>query len=197
MRRAPRARRHLVELSLQSVLIVFSILLALAVDEWAEGRDRARRAEEALASFAREIRANRQRVVEVLPYHRALRREVARVDSLGTVRSYADWRVAVPSFAGFHPPAPTSTAWATAVATGALPEIDYGLVAELSSVYNRQEKLDAYSYSSLPLFDFSDPAMNATVRRAYVYLASVVPMEEALLAEYDRVLPLLARRRTD
>ena len=47
-----------------------------------------------------------------------------------------------------------------------------------------QAKLDAFNSSYIPLFDFSDAAMPATVRRMSVYMQTVVSFESALLREY-------------
>ena len=43
----------------ESVLIVFSVLLALGVDEWREDAELARKVQEARTAFANEIRGNR------------------------------------------------------------------------------------------------------------------------------------------
>lgn len=175
---------------LESGLIIFSILLALAVNGWAERRAQDQLAERALRSFELEIRQNKRNVEEVLPYHRTLAASVRRADSLGSIGSFADWREQIPEFSGFYPADLPATAWQSALAVGALTEIGYDTVATLSKVYYYQSKLDAYNTTSITTFDFSDSRMPATVRQAYVYLATVVPNEEGLLQLYDEALRL-------
>jgi hypothetical protein len=191
----PHVRKTLRELAFEALLIVVSILLALAVNEWADGRKQRRLAEQALVSFAREVAQNRTRVAQVLPYHDSLAIGARRVDSLALVHSYADWRRELPQFGGMHNPDLTGTAWQTALATGALTNIGYDTVAALSQAYNAQTRLDQFNADYLPLFDFSDAAMASTARRAYVYFATARVAERALLRDYDAVLELVGPRR--
>jgi type II secretory pathway pseudopilin PulG len=191
----PRFRKTVRELAFEALLIVISILLALAVNEWAEGRKERRLAEQALVSFARELAQNRAHVAEVIPYHDTLAIVARRADSLALVHSYADWRREVPQFGGMHNPELSGTAWQTALATGALTNIGYDTVAALSQAYNAQTRLDQFTADYVPLFDFSDAAMASTARRAYVYFASARVAERSLLRDYDAALALLGPRR--
>ncbi len=185
-------RKSFPELLLESAMIVLSVLLALAASSWAESRREHRVASQARRSFAQEVRANRERVARAMPYHRALDAAVASADSAGDVHSYADWRRRVPIWSGFAPPDVTVTAWQAALATGALGNMRYGEIAALSDAYTVQGKLDAFTLSYLPLFDFSDAAMPGTVRRMHVYMRTVLSYETALLGEYDAALAALA-----
>lgn len=65
-------RRHWIDLAVQSAMIVFSVLLALAASSWADARKQQRLGDQALQAFAEEIRANRARLTTVLPYHDSL-----------------------------------------------------------------------------------------------------------------------------
>jgi hypothetical protein len=64
----------------ESVFVVASILLALAVDEWAQNREYAELADQSLVIFEREIRQNRARIENASPYHQGIR------DLLGQMR---------------------------------------------------------------------------------------------------------------
>ena len=172
-------------------MIVFSVLLALAASSWADARKQQRLGDQALLSFAHEIRANRARVAKLLPYHDSLDVAASRADSAGSVRNYADWRRAFPGWSGFAPPDLTTAAWQGALASGALSNIRYDRVASLSGVYTVQNKLDAFNASYIPLFDFSDPAMPSTVRRMHAYGATVVSYERVLVSSYDATLKLI------
>jgi hypothetical protein len=181
-------KKSIPELALESGMIVLSVLLALAASSWADTRREHALVDQARSSFAREIRANRTRIATALPYHQALTEAVLAVDSTGGVASYADWRKRVPIWSGFAPTDVASTAWQSAIATGALAHMRYPEVAAVSTVYTLQGKFDAFNTSYIPLFDFSDPAMAATVRRMRAYMQTVVAYETALMADYDSAL---------
>ena len=104
-------KKSLSELALESVMIVFSVLLALTASSWADARREHTLVAQARTSFALEIRANRDRLAKALPYHRALTTAVLAVDSSGGVRSYAEWRRRVPIWSGFAPPDVATTAF--------------------------------------------------------------------------------------
>lgn len=179
------------ELALESAMIVFSVILALAASSWAESRREHTLVEQARTSFVMEIRSNRARLVRALPYHGALTAAVLQVDSAGGVTSYGEWRRRVPIWSGFALPDIASIAWQSALATGALARMPYREVATLSNVYTVQGKLDAFNTSYLPLFDFSDPAMPGTVRRMHAYMQTVMSYETVLLQSYDSTLTAL------
>ena len=124
-------------------------------------------------------------------YHVALTAAAEKIDSLGGVRTYAEWRRRVPIWSGFRPPDVTTTAWQTAIATGALSGLPYRQIGVLSDAYTLQSKLDAFTSSYVPGFDFSDAAMPATVRRISAYMQTVVSFESALLKDYEQGLAAL------
>ena len=186
-----RLKKTLPELALESVMIVFSVLLALAASSWADAHKEHKLAVQARESFVQEVQANRARVMKALPYHRALTDAVLLVDSTGGVTSYAAWRHRVPIWSGFAPPDIASTAWQSALATGALSRMPFREVASLSTVYTLQGRLDTFNAAYLPLFDFSDPAMSGTVRRMHAYMQTILSYETTLLREYDTTLVVL------
>jgi type II secretory pathway pseudopilin PulG len=174
-----RSRKSIGDLAVESAMIVLSVLLALAASRWVDSRKQQQLATQALASFDHEIRANQQRVLAVYPYHQALAAAARRLDSLGTIRSYADWKRQFPGWSGFRPPDVTTTAWQTALTTGALANLPYRQVGALS---------DAYTLQTMP----------ATVRRMNAYMQTVISFETALLREYAdglRTLPAEAGTR--
>jgi type II secretory pathway pseudopilin PulG len=187
-------RARLPELALESAMIVFSVLLALAASSWADARKQHRLTEQARQSFVQEIRANRTRLVRALPYQRRLTDAVRLIDSTTGVDSYAEWRRRVPFWSGFEGPDLTATAWQSALATGALADMPYREVSSLSNLYTAEGRLDAYNASSLPLFDFSDTAMHGTVRRMSAYMQTVMSYETVLLRESDSTLAVLDAR---
>ena len=182
-------------LLLQSALIVASILLAFALNGWWETRQDRSLAEQALVSFEREIAQNRANVLDVMPYHVGLHELIADLSAAGTVRSFEDVR-GLEGFDGFQPAFLTTTAWNTAIATGALNHISYDLVSELSSVYAFQERFSEYSdfRHLLAPSAMADANIAATVFSAEIYLIDVLSGARDLVARYDRMLELLAER---
>jgi type II secretory pathway pseudopilin PulG len=187
-----QTRRILVE----SALIVFSILLALAVNEWSESRRQNALTERALRAVGDEVAANAQRVRDALPYHKSLEAEARRADSLGVIHSYADFKRSAPDWSGFRNPELDATAWQSAITLGVVPKLGFDTVRALSHLYGLQSKLDQYATSSLSGFDFSDAAMSSTVRRMWVFVSSVRTNEDTLLDRYEAALRLLGRDST-
>ncbi len=101
----------------ESLLVVGSILLALALDEWNEDREFEDLANRSLVNFEREIQQNRLRVEDVSLFHAGLRDVLANMDASGTAVPTTTIRNIME---GFQPAILVSTAWETAVATGAL-----------------------------------------------------------------------------
>lgn len=112
-------------LGVEMFAIVASVLLALTVNEWWEGREDRQRAREAVIQFRSELRRNRSEVADALEYHRSMRGRVAdlvkRVDRGG---EYDPQQEGPPLERGFRPPVLTATAWRTASATGTLRELE-------------------------------------------------------------------------
>ena len=65
----------------ESVLVVGSILLALALDEWNQDRDYQDLATLSLANFEREIQQNRLRLEDVTLFHAGLRDVLANMNA--------------------------------------------------------------------------------------------------------------------
>lgn len=180
-------RRILVE----SALIVFSILLALAVNQWNDARKQRALVERSLRNIRDEIAFNARRVEERLPYHRNLEAETFRADSLKSVRSYADWKRVAPDWSGFANPELDGTAWQTAITLGAVSGMGFDTVATLSRLYAYQAKVDQFASNSITSFDFADETMPATVRRMWVYFFTSRVNEDSLVARYREALKLL------
>ena len=180
-------RRILVE----SALIVFSILLALGVNSWADARKENQLTARVLRSVRDEISANRARVQEWEPYHRTMELATHRADSLRVVHSYAQFKSAAPEWSGFKNPELDGTAWQTAVSLGVINNMGFDTVRVLSSLYTMQAKYDQYWGGTIQSFDFADATMSNTVRRMWVYFATIRTNEDSLVNRYAEALRLL------
>lgn len=177
----------------ESVFVVGSILLALAVDGWAQDREYAELADQSLGIFEREIRRNRESVVDGRPYHTGIR------DLLGGMRVETSAPSELASILeGLSPPVLLNTAWETALATGALTHMEFEVVSALSLTYSIQETFTDRARGDRPRFSAGavTPAEGvARVDDAYEYVATLVQDEAELIAVYDQALELIAIHR--
>lgn len=179
----------------ESVFVVASILLALAVDEWAQNKEYAELANQSLGIFEREIRQNKARLEDAAPYHMGIR------DLLSQMRSMPESRMEIGSIMeGLNPPVLLNTAWETALATGALTHMDFEVVSALSLTYSIQDDFQNRSRSDRPRFTSSQglaPGQaRAQVDEAYEYVSGLSQDESQLIAVYDQALEMVALHRT-
>ena len=176
----------------ESVLVVGSILLALGLDEWNEDREFEDLASRSLVNFEREIQQNRLRLEDVTPFHVGLRDVLANMDAGGadvpatTIRNILE---------GFQPALLVSTAWETAVATGALGYMDYDVVSGLSLTYSLQERLVTLNRSGLNdllMGGLRNGEPDLLVYTANRYMRELTEAEQGLQGVYDLVLGLIA-----
>jgi hypothetical protein len=121
----------------ESALIVASILVALALDEWREDREDSETIQRALSSFLTEIQRNQVKVEEAAPFNQGLRLVMARHYRNRDIESVDEF---VKMVGSYDPVMLQTTAWETALATGSLAKMDYELVSALSLTYNLQNR---------------------------------------------------------
>lgn len=125
-------QKWLPTLLIQSVMIVLSVLVALAVNQWQESRGRAARAVEVRVAFATEIRANRDLLLSelCLPHHRRLKAEYDKA---------AQGEAPDPgSFfeTGVHPALFRDAAWRSFSTSGVLADLPPHLVLAFTDIYH-------------------------------------------------------------
>jgi len=176
----------------ESLLLVGSILLALAVDEWNEDQEFQELANRSLANFVREINQNRVRLEDVTLFHAGLRDVLANMNAdNGAVPATRIRNI----MEGFQPAILVNTAWETAVATGALGYMDYDVVAGLSLTYSLQERLVALNRSGLNdllMAGFRNVDTDLLVYSANRYMRELTEAEQRLQGVYALVLDLIA-----
>jgi len=178
----------------ESVFVVGSILMALAVDEWAENRGYAELADQTLGIFEREITQNRARLDDAAPYHRGIR------DLLQQMLSSPDMGVDVRDVVeGLETPPLLRTAWETALATGALTHMEFEVVSALSLTYSIQDAFMQRSRIERPRIGPGEgmgPAQLADqTREAYDYVASLAADEAELLTVFQQALEVIRTHR--
>lgn len=197
-RRRPIAwRRWLPRAVFESVLIVFSVVLAMWVSDWSNQRRTAAEVAELRDFFVQEIRANRAILVSdrILPHHRRLLgvfNETAGSETLtvaGAMAAYgAVWET------GIHIPTLRDAVWRSAGTGDLLGEMPIEDVFVLADVYTAQAHLMETSTGFVanmpPLLAGLEKGegVRAAVVMGQLHLGDVVASEEGLVQLYDRAL---------
>ncbi len=185
-------------LTLETVVIIFSVLLALLLDDWRTSRDERRLVKSVSFSLLVELERNQRLLEALLPYHEAIQQRLAAhlEEPVDPAAGAAD----LPSLEalGFDPElgaAPTFQrgAWETAVASESLTHMSVDRVFVLSSAYTLQEDTrsalarlaghqDAYLVAQLEGYRPSSAA------RGYLMALETVLASERNLCDQYRVL---------
>ena len=188
----------------ESVLIVFSVLLALGVDEWREDRELARQVQEARAAFATEIRGNLE-LLKSEQFHGHHKRmwahyrlqseagdagDQARLDELHAIE--------VKEFGNGVWPTPLRDAvWRSLSQSDLIRHMNSAEVFTLVDIYREQEEIDRMHNRMFeawlqPTAAGIDPEFRRSrIQSTRMYLADVVAAEQRLLARYGEILPKL------
>lgn len=121
------------ELILEAIFIVFAVLVALAVDEWNEGREFREQAEIARTAVISELEGNREELEQSAPTVQAMLDGVTDV----VLRLQAGEEVTSADLSGELPDF-SDAAWETARTTGVLARMDYEWVLRTARVYETQ-----------------------------------------------------------
>jgi hypothetical protein len=190
------------KLLLEGALIVLSVLLGFALNEWQTKRSEHTLTHSVLADFRREIEANLAVVQRVHSKHRALAERLA---AAATV-THGD-STAFDVFASLMPPdglelAPLrEAAWETAASTGALRLLDYDTAALLSETYLTQRAssdrtIDRISDRLLSAENFDPRAQTIMLRTEHMLFVELSGQESYLIEVYRKALRKLPRRAT-
>ena len=172
------------QLTIEAVLIVLSVLLALALNQWRQNRQDRALAQQALQTLRLEIQANQAEVEQKLAYHKEIYDRVSEhPEQSGISLRTAFLR---------------NTAWETVQATGAATHLDYEVAAAASAIHGMQQKYEQ-------LVGIATELMYATnlnpggrtageSRTAFLpILSDMIDYEQTLGEMYAEALGLLAR----
>jgi hypothetical protein len=170
---------------IESVLIVVSILVALGLDSWRQTREDEEFVRTALSNFEIEVRQNKARIDDAAPFNRGLRIVLSQHYGVGDIDTVDEF---VNMVEIYSPAALQSTAWDTALATGSLAKMEYGLVTALSLTYNLQERYDRSTRAGMsdlisPQF-LSEDTLKLAIYNSIRFLDDVTGMEEELEVTY-------------
>ena len=121
----------------ESLMIMFSILAALGINDWTIQRDTKRLVDRTVIAFEAEVTQNLRWIEESIPYHNGIKQVVAQYRQ-NKIPISVEWYQQILS--DFKPSVLRESAWETAVATGSITEIDFELVSALSLTYSLQNR---------------------------------------------------------
>lgn len=170
---------------IESALIVVSILVALALDEWREERQDAEVVQQSLENFLIEIDQNKVRVDDAAPFNQGLHSVLTSYymdDDLESVDEFVDM------VESYSPAVLQSTAWDTALATGTLSKMDYNLVRVLSLTYGVQSRYQTTTVSGMDNLispvNLSEDRLRLALYNSMRYLEGVTTLEQELADTY-------------
>jgi len=170
----------------ESVLVTVSILLALGLDEWRENREDEETIKQAMSNFLNEIAQNKARVDDAAPFNQGLPQVISQRYQNGDITSMSEYIEIIDSYS---PVVLASTAWETALATGSLAKMDYGLVSALSLTYglqSRYEQINRGAMSRLTSPQVLTPdTLDLAIYNSLQYLKDVTGMETELGVVYN------------
>lgn len=180
----------------ESALITVSILLALGLDEWRENRETEATIRQAMSNFLSEIRQNKARVDDAAPFNQGLHDVVDQRYKNGDIQTMSDFISIMDSYS---PVVLQSTAWETALATGSLAKMDYGLVSALSLTYGLQSRYEqtnrgAVSRMTSPQV-LSNDTLDLAIYNSLQYLEDVTSMETELAVVYSEATGVIELNR--
>jgi hypothetical protein len=186
-------RTWLSDLLIQPVMIVLSILAALAVNQWQESRALAQRVAEARSAFRNEIRSNRDLLLSdgYLPHHRRLQADYVRAAKGESADSNRFFET------GVHPTPLRDSAWRIFSGSTVLTNLPPAILLDLSDIYRAQASLEKQNQGFLtalaaPRADRETPAFAKDMTNSITFfLNDLVAAEERLLRSYERALESL------
>lgn len=190
---SPKVSEWLPRALVESVLIVVSILLALALDEWQEDQEIQELIDRSIANFVNELTQNRSRIEDVSAYHQGVR-QILQQRRAGNGLDSREFRNIMEAL---QPIVLTSSAWQTAVATGALGRMDFELVSALTLTYNTQLRFDDNYRSELRTLltpnSLQQQNLELTTYNATRFVADVTAEEAELSVYYQQTLNILEK----
>jgi hypothetical protein len=197
---------HWGKLGAEAFLIVFSVLLALAVDEWRQDRADRQLVARIQETIHDELVRNRAIIVGRLPYHEMMSYSTQRFVQQNLLSGKGDLlgeRRPEMKELGFDTSRGLATAgtlgrtgWELALNSGALEHMDYKTMVALSQAYAKQEQVERETQDlleqmhSLLIAYFGQGKVGGELMSFASALTDMVLREREVLTEYDRALAM-------
>lgn len=185
-------------LIIETILIVFAVSLALALNEWRSNAKEKDTIDKVLGNIVNEIRSNKEDLERKLEYHKETSERIGMYisnDSLWSTLKYNSGVEAVSLLMpkGIFNPNLQTGAWNSAVLSGVVNSFDYDILYTLSNLYQVQEdgpdntwKIIAGFYSESSSYD-PEKARQLALRFQLAF-GELYNQERSLLQDYERVL---------
>ena len=181
---------------LELALIIVGALLALALEDWADEREKTERARTLLQLVVAEIETNHERLTKEIDYHRAMRLPIQQT----VVELRDNNRFTLPEgWQGTRPIQLTRTAFELAVTSNALARLPAPTALEIADVYETMRRMEvAHNNNSLVTLqtDFTDgdrylrllsQAIDQEVRRSETLLPQLINAGTSLTTELEQM----------
>jgi type II secretory pathway pseudopilin PulG len=185
-------------LFLEMAMIIFSILLALNLESWREGRREREQARIALQNISSEIRQNRKSVLSAIPLHHKftehLQETIAKLDALEESGVKKEKSMGIDF--ELRPPHLYQTAWQTILSTQSMKRTDYQTILTIAELYEMQRWMSLIEEKILQAmlapgaFDPKNLPKFLTV--VYMLYRDYTGLEEQLVGHYDGALKRIA-----
>ncbi len=159
--------------------IVFSVLLALAVDRWRENRRRIHLAKELTRGILEELQTNLKEIKKLLPLHEDVLRHLSNLPLDSNV---------TPMMMSIELPGILSSMWELSKTTQALNYIPLPLVTQLSKIYIVQGFLQHMEEKVLDILMIQPDVMASSTKRL---LENLLAVEKQLVSAYEILIPSL------
>jgi len=183
-------RRRLPDLLIEALFIFLAVVLALAAEEWREGRDRRELADRALRSVAEEMRSNLEELERTGPVNED-RADSARVmlERLGSSRDLEDADI------GLEVSLLSTAAWQSAQMSQAVQYLDLETMRELSEVYEIQALFERMQDGMVDrigeLTRVAEEDPRAAVRQGLGGISMLLQLRDVLVQVYRNTLEQL------
>lgn len=193
--------RHI---TIEALLIVFTVLLALTLSEWRSSVKEERTREAVLNNIVNELKSNKADLESKLEYHKAMSQKLGEYlssDSLWSTLKYTSGMEAMIQILdrGIWNPKLQSGAWRSAELSGVVNTFDYETIYILSNVYGVQEEGPDNTWKQLAKL-FVDPTSydpnNAKRLAAMLQLGfgELYSQERSLIESYKEALDHLGKK---
>lgn len=201
-----RLRQHLKKslptFAIESLLIVFSILLAFFVNEWRETRSQKMRTAQALHNIETELSKNLESLESVLPYHNKIKIKLnaLRTDPQTNAQPQSLFKLTLQAAPkSLMAPVLQNTAWETARATNALSQLDYDVIHKLATVYQTKKRgID----QTIPIIHNTvfnansfDKSINPlpSLQHLFILISDMINQEKTLIHMHKEMLEILKK----
>jgi hypothetical protein len=177
---------------MEVILVGLAVFLGLVANQWRDGRQHRELAAASLQYFRQDAVVNRNAIMAVTKYHRALAKELDAFLNSDVPKTMKNFDAKV-HFLGVRPVIFEHTAWDLALATQSLSYLDPQLAYALSRVYTRQEAFqtleNSYLQAAYTPTIFTTDDMKGVATTMGIYMSDVNYQEADMLKLYEEVIP--------